>query len=127
MPKETRIALRVTDEKKDRLSRAAKIVGLNETTLVEACVDALIDYVEEHGELTMPLVVLPKNAANRRPPPPFSSTVVLPSPANEAASRLNEVESEVALRGAAVLQPQPKLTKTRAKLRNLAKKETLES
>lgn len=117
MPKETRIALRVTDEKKDRLARAAKIVGLNETTLVEACVDALIDYVEEHGELTMPLVVMPKKAASRRMPP-FSSTVVLPTPEDRAPSTSEEPHRDAAVA--------PRITKTRATIRKLAKNQSHE-
>lgn len=34
-------------------------MGLNETTLAEACIEALVRYIEEHGEIRLPLSVIP--------------------------------------------------------------------
>ena len=61
MAKETRIAFRASDEMKKRLAAAAKSVRLSETALAEACVEALIEYIEQYGEITFPLTVLPKS------------------------------------------------------------------
>lgn len=128
MGKETRIALRVSDEKKDRLTRAAKTVGLNETTLVEACVDALIDYVETNGEITTPLVIVPKKAYlamvaartdTQVPRASFRSTVLPQSPDDVISSRLNEESAKP--RSTAVPTPEKPLTKTRAVMRKIAK------
>ena len=65
MAKETRINVRASEELKDRLKRASEATGINETNLVISCVEALLDYIETHGELTMPLAVLPKSKLNK--------------------------------------------------------------
>lgn len=62
MKRETRISVRATQELKDRLKNASLLTGINETNLVVSCVEALLDYIDEHGEISMPLAVLPKSA-----------------------------------------------------------------
>lgn len=61
MSKEIRIAFRADKALKSRLTKAAKTVMLNESQLSEACVEALIEYIEEHGEITLPLAIVPKS------------------------------------------------------------------
>lgn len=59
MSKDTRIAFRSSAELKARLKKASQTVRLAETQLAEACVEALVEYIEKHGEITLPLSVLP--------------------------------------------------------------------
>ncbi len=63
MAKEIRINVRADRATKERLRRALKVVGKHatETEFVMACVEALCDYIEKHGEITLPLTVLPKS------------------------------------------------------------------
>jgi uncharacterized protein (DUF1778 family) len=63
MPRERRINVRAKGDLKDRLRRACEITGASESSLVAACVEALVNYVESHGEITLPVVVVPKSAA----------------------------------------------------------------
>jgi hypothetical protein len=62
MAKDTRIQFRVSEEKKRRFDHCAEVTGLDATALGEAAVEALCDYIELHGEITMPLVILHKSA-----------------------------------------------------------------
>jgi len=66
MSKDTRIAFRTSIHKKERLQRAAEMVGLTETTLAEACIEALVRYIEEHGEIRLPLSVIPTVELKKR-------------------------------------------------------------
>jgi len=66
MAKDTRIAFRTSSTKKERLQRAAEIVGLTETSLAEACIEALVRYIEEHGEIRLPLSVIPTVELEKR-------------------------------------------------------------
>jgi len=60
MKKDTRIVIRASAELRQRLQKASENVGLSETILAEACVEALVRYIEENGSITMPLEVKPK-------------------------------------------------------------------
>src|SRR2546430_4783003 len=64
MPRERRINVRAQGDLKDRLRRVCQITGASESSLVVACVESLVNYVEGHGEITLPLVVVPKSATN---------------------------------------------------------------
>src|SRR5262249_45965129 len=64
MPREQRINVRAKGDLKDRLRRTCEITGTSESSLVVACVESLVSYVETHGEITLPIVVLPKSATN---------------------------------------------------------------
>ncbi len=66
MAKDTRIAFRSSVDMKNRLQQAAERVGLSETTLAEACVEALIRYIEEHGEIRMPLSIIPTSELEKK-------------------------------------------------------------
>lgn len=63
--KEARIAVRVTEQLKSRLAAAGEKTGVDEADLIRWCIEALLDYVEENGEITLPLIVKPKSAENR--------------------------------------------------------------
>jgi hypothetical protein len=62
MPRERRINVRAKGDLKDRLRRACEITRASESSLVAACVEALVNYVESHGEITLPIAVVPKSA-----------------------------------------------------------------
>ena len=66
MGKEKRINVRAKGDSKERLAKACEVTGATEASLVMACVEALIDYIEAHGEITLPLVILPKSALKKR-------------------------------------------------------------
>lgn len=53
--KEYRISARVPEELKKRLERVEKLIGIDQAIIIRKCVEALIEYVEEHGEITFPL------------------------------------------------------------------------
>jgi len=69
MSKETRVNVRVSDDLKKRLKSVTDETKISETSFVIACLEAVCDHFEEHGEITMPLVVKPKSAesANKQP------------------------------------------------------------
>jgi hypothetical protein len=67
MGKEIRVNVRVAAELKERLRKVIDETKISETSLAIACLEALCDYFEEHGEVTMPLVVKPKSADRSEP------------------------------------------------------------
>ena len=66
MAKDTRIAFRTSEATKDRLAKAAAFVRLSETALAEACVEALVEYIEENGQITLPLAIIPKSSLPKK-------------------------------------------------------------
>ena len=66
MPKEIRINVRASEELKDRLKRVCELTGLPETTLVMACLEGALRYVEKHGEITLPLSVIPTSELKKQ-------------------------------------------------------------
>jgi hypothetical protein len=65
MPKERRINVRAKGDLKDRLRRACQIIGASESSLIVACVESLVNYIESHGEITLPIMVVPKSALKK--------------------------------------------------------------
>lgn len=55
MAYEPRISVRVSEELKRRLAKAAKQTHVDESVLVRAALSGLVDYVEKHGQVTFPL------------------------------------------------------------------------
>lgn len=53
--KETRISVRIDADTKERLTKAAEAVGVDETTLVKRCVEALLKEIEVEGQITFPI------------------------------------------------------------------------
>lgn len=60
--KEPRISVRVSPEIKAALDEVEKQTGIKQANLIRACIEALINYVKEHHEITCPLIVKPKSA-----------------------------------------------------------------
>jgi len=71
--KDVRISVRISNALKLRLAEAEEKTGIPEADLVRCCAEALVDYVEKNGEITMPLIVKPKSAEATKkfkyPPP----------------------------------------------------------
>lgn len=57
--KDERIAIKVESELKRRLEKVAEQSSITEPSLVRACVTAICEYWETHGELTVPFSVIP--------------------------------------------------------------------
>ena len=122
--KPERINVRLTPELRRRLIAVCESTGLDEPTALRALVEAFCNRVERDKGIWLPLDVVSAGAtqqATANQQIPFRSTVVLPSPANERAPRLNE--EPVAPRSTPVSAPTPKLKKTRAVMRGIAKKD----
>ena len=123
MSKDTRIQFRVSDTQKIRFGNCAAKVKLNETALGAAAVDALCDYIELHGEITLPLAVIPESLlkklrgiASPNAPAIFTSTA---APVPSRASSLNEEPPARPVVPVAA----PRITKTRAVLKRMVAKE----
>jgi len=68
--KEPRISVRVTAALKERIEKVTQRTGVDETTLVRACLEALCDHVERNGKVTFPLALdAPGNSPAPTPPP----------------------------------------------------------
>jgi predicted DNA-binding protein len=61
------VSVRVSAEIKKRLDALEQQTGLDESTIIRAAIEACLDYVEEHGEITLPLAVLPKSKSAAKP------------------------------------------------------------
>lgn len=55
MAKKTRFVFRTTEEFKARIARVAETLGLDQTVVGEAALEAVVSYVEKYGELTIPI------------------------------------------------------------------------
>jgi predicted transcriptional regulator len=55
MAKKTRFTFRTTEEFKARIARVAEALGLDQAVVGEAALEAVVSYVEKHGELTIPI------------------------------------------------------------------------
>ncbi len=60
------------------------MTGINETDLVIACVDALAKYIEENGEIRMPLAVVPRSSIGKSIDPPSKREEPVKSPSGGA-------------------------------------------
>jgi predicted DNA-binding protein len=56
---ERRISVRIPMRIKERLQGASERTGIKEADIIRSCVEALCDYVEEHGQLTLPFKIVP--------------------------------------------------------------------
>ncbi len=59
-------SVRLSPNLRTRMHAAAAHVGSPPTYLVIQCIEALVKYVESEGELTLPLVVIPRTRWERR-------------------------------------------------------------
>ena len=64
---ETRISVRVNPLLKNRIETVTQRTGVDEATLVRACLEALCDHVERHGKISFPLAL---DAPGNAPVPP---------------------------------------------------------
>ncbi len=55
MAYEPRISVRVPEDLKARLGKAAKHTHVDESVLVRAALSSLVTYIEEHKKVTFPL------------------------------------------------------------------------
>lgn len=57
---EPRVSVRVTKDVKERLKMLESKTGVDEPTLVRACVEAVLDYFEANGHIIFPVAVAPR-------------------------------------------------------------------
>ena len=57
-----RVQVRIDPELRTRLDNAVKSTGVPEAVIVVRCIEAFCAYVEERGEITLPLIVKPASA-----------------------------------------------------------------
>jgi antitoxin component of RelBE/YafQ-DinJ toxin-antitoxin module len=86
MGKEQRVNVRVDPGLRNDFDEALELTGLGETQFVKAAIKALVEYVREHGEITLPLALLPKSQLKKNQ---AAATVRRPS-SSTADLRLNE-------------------------------------
>lgn len=65
MADEIRIHVRIAAELKERVQELSRVTGLDEATLVRKSLESIAEYFDEHGELTVPFVILPKSAVKK--------------------------------------------------------------
>ena len=112
MSKDTRLHFRLDNAAREKLREVCKLTGLDEATALRACIKAFIEYIEEHGEIRLPLAVVPKAKA-QIPAPSFPSTA---RPAPGEGFSLSEPPPAAAARRETPAA-QPRITKTRSVLR----------
>ena len=66
MSKEYRVSVRVSDELKVRLEKAAQQTGIDETTIVRNCIDAFCESAEQNGNVSFPLKIVPQGEVKYR-------------------------------------------------------------
>ena len=123
MSKDDRLHFRLDPVAREKLRKVCAVTGLDEPTALRACISAFIEYVEAHGEITLPLRVVPRAKEKAAiPTPTFPSTARAP---HGATLSLNE---EPAKRDAVPptrtnTPAQPDITKTRRGIRGMIAKE----
>lgn len=60
MAKESRISVKVEESLKAELEGATARLGVNEASVVRACVAAFLDYVKHNDEITLPFTLVPR-------------------------------------------------------------------
>lgn len=60
MTKNTRITVRLPDSLRSDLEEVCKLTGLDEPTVVRACLEAFVDTVRRKGEIRLPLAIISK-------------------------------------------------------------------
>jgi len=64
MPKKP-IYVRIEDEMRKDFDSVLELTGLGETQFVKAAIKALVEYVRQHGEITLPLAIVPKSERSK--------------------------------------------------------------
>lgn len=60
MTKNTRITVRLPDSLRSELEEVCKLTGLDEPTVVRACLEAFVERVKNEGEIRLPLAIVSK-------------------------------------------------------------------
>jgi|GEM_PF-3630180 len=60
MTKNTRITVRLPDSLRNELEEVCRITGLDEPTVVRACLEAFVEVVKRDGEIRLPLAIISK-------------------------------------------------------------------
>lgn len=96
MAKDARIHFRLREDLRERLLHVCKITGLDEPTIIRACIEAFIDHVESTGEIRLPLAVIPKSEAGKKTSggAPSAREKYFHSTAAESDPRLNELSED---------------------------------
>jgi len=92
------IFVRIDDQMRKDFDEVMEITGLGDTQFVKAAIRALVDYVREHGEIRLPLAIIPKSevakpfgAAGEKPNAPADGLSTPSTPRfSPDALRLNE-------------------------------------
>lgn len=115
--------VRIPEQLREQLDEVCKSTGLDISVVVRACMEAFVAAYDQDGQISLPLAVVPKSRLKQDSMPvvpamkiPFSSTVVLPTPEDRAPSMNEEPHRDAAV-------PKKPITKTRATLRAIAKRE----
>ena len=91
MGKEIRVNVRIAEELKAGVQRVYDVTGVDESTLVRAALESIVEYFDEHGEITLPLVTVPKSAWKKKQK--ASRTPELPSEDVPAAGSRSSVST----------------------------------
>lgn len=73
------IYVRIEDELRQQFAEALHATGLEDAQFVKAAIRAFVEHVREHGEIRLPLAIVPKSELHRGPSPPGK----LPAPAKQ--------------------------------------------
>jgi hypothetical protein len=55
------IGLRIDDAEMKRLKKCSAKVGIEPVTLARGALAAVLNYIEKHGKITMPLEIVPES------------------------------------------------------------------
>lgn len=53
--------IKISEEQRERFRGAAAKVGIQASWAINNCIESFCQYVEEHGEITLPLAVIPRS------------------------------------------------------------------
>lgn len=109
---ETRWTVRIRTSVAERFIAACKKCGYSEPDALRALAEAFANRVEKDGGVWIPISVLPP------PSNPFPSTA---TPARQSIASLNEPLTDPAVPHSDAAPETPRLTKTRAALRKVAR------
>lgn len=68
MGKEERVNVRVEPDLRKDFNDVLELTGMGETQFVKAAIKALVEYVRENGEITLPLAIVPKSERKKSNP-----------------------------------------------------------
>lgn len=66
MAKGTRFTFRTTDEFKKRIKAISDELKIDQSVIAEAAIEALIRHVEDYGEITIPVKIVPPGRSEKK-------------------------------------------------------------